>query len=136
MSFAKDLHQQQQQPHSEQRQQQQENVSYHRFRRILAQVHIILMKSICNFKYIRFQIAYVLFFVRLFCCTIQFLATTVKNMLLIQMGFNMAMPSIVIAALTGILNEHNLDETLKLTPLQASWLGMDDMMKMSRFLLM
>lgn len=30
---------------------------------------------------------------------------------------------IIIPALTGITNEHNLNETLKLTPVQASWLG-------------
>lgn len=55
----------------------------------------------------------------------QFLAVTVKNMLLFDLGLYLAFPSIVIAALTGVLNEHNQGETLKLTPFEASWLGND-----------
>lgn len=54
---------------------------------------------------------------------IQFAATTVENMLLFDMGLCNAFASIVIPALTGIMNEHNLNETLTLTPVQASWLG-------------
>lgn len=54
----------------------------------------------------------------------QFLATTVKNILLFDLGLYVAFSGIVIPALTGIMNEHNLNEKLKLTPSQASWLGM------------
>lgn len=55
-------------------------------------------------------------------------------MLLLDLGFNLAFPSIVIAALTGILNEHNVGEKLHLTPLQASWLGEALTFLMCRFL--
>lgn len=53
----------------------------------------------------------------------QFLATTVKNLLLFDLGLCYGLPTIVIPALTKIHNEHNRDETLFITPLQASWLG-------------
>lgn len=52
------------------------------------------------------------------------MATTVKNLLLFDMGMCGAFPGIIIPALTGITNEHNTNETLSLTPAQASWLGM------------
>lgn len=54
---------------------------------------------------------------------LQFVATTVENLLLFDMGLGNAFPFIIIPALTGILNHHNLGETLKMTPAEASWLG-------------
>lgn len=54
---------------------------------------------------------------------IQLVATTVKNMLLFDMGMCGAFPGIIIPALTGITNEHNRNETLSITSTQASWLG-------------
>lgn len=44
-------------------------------------------------------------------------------MLLFDMGLCNTFPLIVIPALTGIFNDHNMDEALTLTPVQASWLG-------------
>lgn len=61
------------------------------------------------------------------CCEnsnfIQFLATTVENLLLFDMGLCHSFPFIIIAALTGFPNKHNLNETLKLTPIEATWIG-------------
>lgn len=55
--------------------------------------------------------------------TPQLVATTVKNMLLFDMGMCGAFPGIIIPALTGTTNEHNRNETLSLTSAEASWLG-------------
>lgn len=57
------------------------------------------------------------------CDDIQFVATTVKNFLLFGMGMCQAFPGIVIPALTGIPNEHNRNESLSLSAVEASWLG-------------
>lgn len=74
------------------------------------------------------------------------MATTVENLLLFDMGLGNSFdllilmvekinwinffsisgnsfPFIIIPALTGILNQHNLSETLKMTEVEASWLG-------------
>lgn len=53
----------------------------------------------------------------------KFVAITVKNMLLFDMGLCDSFPAIIIPALTGIPNDHNQHEQLFLTPVQASWLG-------------
>lgn len=53
----------------------------------------------------------------------QFLATSVKNLILFDIGLQKAIPGIIIPALTGLRNDHNLNETLSLTSVQASWLG-------------
>ncbi|XP_055303202.1 facilitated trehalose transporter Tret1-like [Sitodiplosis mosellana] len=53
----------------------------------------------------------------------QFCATTVENLLLFDMGLCHSFPFIIIAALTGFPNKHNLNETLSLTPIEASWLA-------------
>lgn len=53
----------------------------------------------------------------------QFVAASVNNMILFDIGLYMVIPGLIIPALTGILNEHNRNETLKLTAVQASWLG-------------
>ncbi|XP_055307472.1 facilitated trehalose transporter Tret1-like, partial [Sitodiplosis mosellana] len=52
-----------------------------------------------------------------------FVATLVKNMLLFDLGMCIAIPGIIIPALTGITNEFNRNEYLSLTPSQVSWLG-------------
>lgn len=44
-------------------------------------------------------------------------------MLLFDMGLCTSFPFIIIAALTGITNDHNRDEMLSLTAVQASWMG-------------
>lgn len=55
---------------------------------------------------------------------VQLLAVTIKNLILFDIGLNIAFGGIVIPSLTGSYrNEHNLNETLSLTPVQASWLG-------------
>lgn len=53
----------------------------------------------------------------------QFLATTIESVLLIGCGFCMVFAGIIIPALTGIPNKHNLNESLSLSSTQASWLG-------------
>lgn len=53
----------------------------------------------------------------------QFVATTVENLLLFDMGLGNSFPFIIISALTGYTNQHNLNETLKITASEASWLG-------------
>lgn len=54
---------------------------------------------------------------------LQFLATSVKNMLVMDLGLCTTFAGIIIPALTGHPNNHNMGETLSLTPDQASWLG-------------
>lgn len=51
------------------------------------------------------------------------IAATVRNMLLINLGLIMTMPTICIAALTGMSNEHNRNEFLTVSAEQASWVG-------------
>lgn len=46
-----------------------------------------------------------------------------KNLLLFDLGLCYGLPTIVIPALTKLLNEHNRDEFLVITSVQASWLG-------------
>lgn len=53
----------------------------------------------------------------------QILASTVKNILLLDLGLALCFSTIVIPALTGDDKEHNPDEFLHITPEQASWLG-------------
>lgn len=53
----------------------------------------------------------------------QFLASSAKNLLIVELGVTMAFPSIVIPALTGLNQNLNPNETLHMTPVQASWLG-------------
>lgn len=55
--------------------------------------------------------------------TIQVLATTVKNSVLIDGGLIAALPTVIIPALTGISNEYNRNETLSITPIEASYIG-------------
>lgn len=55
----------------------------------------------------------------------QFLASSAKNLLIVDLGLTMAFPSIVIPALTGISQSQNANEPLHMTPVQASWLGND-----------
>lgn len=47
----------------------------------------------------------------------------VKNLLIVDLGLIFAFPTILIAAMTGISNEHNHSEYLSITPYGASWLG-------------
>lgn len=47
-----------------------------------------------------------------------------KNLIIVDLGMSVVFPSIVIPALTGILNDSNQNETLSMTPAQASWFGM------------
>lgn len=53
----------------------------------------------------------------------QFLASSAKNLLIVDLGLTMAFPSIVIPALTGLNRSQNPNEFLHMTPVQASWLG-------------
>lgn len=53
----------------------------------------------------------------------QFLASSAKNLLIVDLGLTMAFPSIVIPALTGLNQSLNPNEMLHMTPVQASWLG-------------
>lgn len=47
-----------------------------------------------------------------------------KNFLLLDLGLSLAIPTIVIPALTGKNNALNPNETVFVTAEQASWLGM------------
>lgn len=53
----------------------------------------------------------------------QFLASSIKNLLILDGGITMAFPTIVIPALTGLNQQINPNEFLHITPVQASWLG-------------
>lgn len=53
----------------------------------------------------------------------QFLASSAKNLLVLNLGLILAFPSIVIPSLSGISKELNPDETLNISAVQASWLG-------------
>ena len=44
-------------------------------------------------------------------------------MIIVDTGLTYAVPTILIAAMTGISNEHNRNEYLTITPEQATWLG-------------
>lgn len=54
---------------------------------------------------------------------LQFVATTIKNLLIFDMTLCAAFPGIIIPALTGLPNEHNIKERLTMTSVQATWLG-------------
>lgn len=51
------------------------------------------------------------------------LATMVTLFLTMDVGASVSFPTILIAALTGRNNNTNPNETLHMTPIQASWLG-------------
>lgn len=53
----------------------------------------------------------------------QILASSAKNLLLIDLGLAIAFPTIVIPALRGLQNEKNPDEFLEFSAVQASWYG-------------
>lgn len=54
-------------------------------------------------------------------------------MLTFQFGLCMSFSGIVIAALTGVSNEHNNKEKLTLTGTQASWIGNSFLAKLINF---
>lgn len=55
---------------------------------------------------------------------LQLIAVTIKNLILFDIGLNVAFAGIIIPTLTGAYrNEHNQNETLLLTEVQSSWLG-------------
>lgn len=54
---------------------------------------------------------------------LQVIATTVKNFLMVDVGFASVLPTVLVAALTGVSNEHNKNEFLSISPALASWLG-------------
>ena len=58
--------------------------------------------------------------------SVQFIATIVKNLLIVDLGLIGAFPVILIASMTGNSNEHNRNEILSITPVQATWLGKSD----------
>lgn len=53
----------------------------------------------------------------------QILASTAKNLLLIDIGLAIAFPTIVIPVLRGLQSDRNPGETLHFTAEQASWYG-------------
>lgn len=58
-----------------------------------------------------------------FVFTSKVLATVVTVFLTMDVGASVSFPTILIAALTGRNNQTNPNETLHMTPIQASWLG-------------
>lgn len=53
----------------------------------------------------------------------QIIAVTIKNLMTFNIGIALTYPEILLAALTGQNAELNPNETIRLTPEQASWLG-------------
>lgn len=49
-----------------------------------------------------------------------------KNLLVVDLGLIGAFPVVLIASMTGNSNEHNRNEILSITPVQATWLGKSD----------
>lgn len=49
-----------------------------------------------------------------------------KNFLLLDLGLSIAIPTIIIPALTGLNPEANPNEQIHVTAVQASWLGTFD----------
>lgn len=54
----------------------------------------------------------------------QILASSAKNLLIVDFGLSIAFATILIPALTGLNNALNPNETLTITPDQVTWLGM------------
>lgn len=55
--------------------------------------------------------------------TKKIIASSVKNLIIVDFGLSIAYSTILIPALTGLNSAHNPDETLSITPDQATWLG-------------
>lgn len=51
------------------------------------------------------------------------IASAIVTILLLDIGFSVSFPAVVISGLTGRNAEKNANETLSLTAGQASWLG-------------
>lgn len=51
------------------------------------------------------------------------LASSVKNLIIVDFGLSMAYSTILIPALMGLNSNFNPDETISITPDQATWLG-------------
>lgn len=51
------------------------------------------------------------------------MASTANNLQILDFGLTMAVPAIVIAALTGMNDDMNANEYVRVTAMQASWLG-------------
>lgn len=47
----------------------------------------------------------------------------VKNLIMLDLGLTLGLPTILVPALTGILNEHNQNEFLLISAEQATWIG-------------
>lgn len=45
------------------------------------------------------------------------------TLLLLDIGVSVSYPTVLISALTGLNNETNPDETLRMTAVQTSWMG-------------
>lgn len=54
---------------------------------------------------------------------VQVLASFAKNVLVFQMGFVLAFPTILISSLTGLSPDLNPDETMLLMPSETTWIG-------------
>lgn len=54
---------------------------------------------------------------------LQVLITIIVNILLLDVAFSYAFPTVVISALTGLNDKNNPNETIHLTGEQSSWLG-------------
>lgn len=51
------------------------------------------------------------------------LACFAKNLLLFEMGFTLAFPTILITALTGLSPDQNPNESIHLMPSETTWIG-------------
>lgn len=53
----------------------------------------------------------------------QIIASAIVTILLLDIGFSVSFPAVLISALSGLNAENNANETLSLTASQTSWLG-------------
>lgn len=87
-------------------------------RRVLPQVEIAF--RIYSILHLIFVNQIIMHWLSLF---LQFLASSVNNLLIIDVGLILAFPSIVVPALTGLNRELNPNEFLQMSGVEASWLG-------------
>lgn len=57
--------------------------------------------------------------------TSQTIATVVTTALLLDIGLSVSYPTVLISALTGLNNETNPNEFLRMSAVEASWMGKD-----------
>lgn len=62
---------------------------------------------------------------------IQLIANVITIFLLTDIGFSISYPTVLTAALTGLNNKTNPDETLRMTGAEVPWMGKIDSISIS-----